>query len=1652
MLKKLALLFSKIFRKKSIWIFFAIFLFIFALFRHSFFGLIIDYTISKKYPELKISFSNLSFDHSSIIFDDFCLTTQDLEIETNQIQIGFQLDLYRFQIAPKIKILQPHVFTKRVNFENPPELKNGSKEVSKQILNFLNNRVFYQIEDGFWNHKDEQRFNFSLISNPDYPQLKKLSISLAESLSTDSKAEIDIKPYHQETCFQVKLFDFDIHWLSELDFTRKIIKVYELSNVQGKISGLANLRFDPQFRLLRSDLQLDIEHIKIETTQLESLEVNHLALKVLIPQTQSKDEQREELFDSSGSINIDQLVLKLDHYTTLSTSGKISFNLPLGSEVDCKGAITIGKDSAGFILQGQRKKTNFKSEDFIVDFLFIEEKLKNSKAHFTFSNIKDGIWVLKAKIDQIEANYLTALQKTLDYYFPSLNAFQLNKGSISLETKISFQDHIMRAIELDKIDLRNADIKVPELDLQVQLSKLEAGLDYDLKEKKLKKWFTNAYSLHLSYEDKKFGVVEIKDADLKIRQELDNFSFSTVKGKIFDEIFKIDFFGHQYHPDINLDIKLRSDFILSKLGIQGSPYDSHLYKIKAKIDHQDNFWGLNVSLSDGLATELKAHIKTEVYDLEKLFKKEGVELFLLGIHEGIITGKNLNKEIHSPIIQALHLPWDIDGEIQLSGIFKQGVLDLDLEFNELAFSTNEIYFKQDKRVPGQTATSGKLIFDCIHDKLNLSVPLEGGNCLHKESSLWFEDTYGHLQILDTHLTITDLNAKCENLLMHGMLELEFIKEKPFKLNIAVDSVKGKVVNLQRFARHFPEFKHLNIPFDGDLDAIEDGFNLQMILYPSPLLPDWTLTAHVHHGEFFDLNLMKIKDVSFDLKMDSQNPSLNINNLKSLIELNGVKLPYIICGESIEIGLQKDLSAKFSLSIESSFLKIMDLKGELKSSDHEFFLDVMPNQFIKDWVAFKKVDDQWIEGFGSVEIKGEYIVSLVKRLVYQAELKQVMQLLSLQDFEQIQSLVIVTSISDEHQLNFEMHTQSPHENELISLETHFQNKELEIKNCRIESISSCGKANINDQSIRFSNFVFENQQGKLWINQGNWDPIEERFDLKLEKIELSTIKNLLEIVPFMNQSLEGRLLACGNLIIEKDNSYLQVEKLSCEDGVFKDQLDIVKPFKIHFLNNHQLEISNLDLRLKENQDQEEYLCIQADSLTFDRLEKDFQTDKLLLTVSPELVKKIPTFLSPDLSLMIKDKIGEIKNWDNLVHLTVKLHLNPSETLIEGELKDGYYWIKDQSYFFDHVHFKLLDHIFSLKGNFKFLNYDFNFHTELDVKERASIVLNLENLGQEQEKLKAIFALKENEIDLISLYGRLFGADFNFLPQKLPCADFESIFTVALEFDFRDVYRFLPLELQKRLKSLKLEEKMSINGNLLLDLKNVENSYFKGIITTKNIEIQDFIIQNIQAQITYDQLKLKIDEFSLADAAILAKFDQMVVDFNREKFMNFEMKNFQVHDFRPSLITKVNHPKSRIKPFLVRNLKIDECKGNLIRQNEIKGRGHLQFINTFKREYHFMDIPIEIISRLGLDIGLLVPVRGEVDIEIKDRKIWLKDLKNSFSDGRRSHFYFPSGKPCFVDFDGNINIDVKMKQYVLFKLTQPFTLSLRGTLEKPSFSLK
>jgi hypothetical protein len=106
---------------------------------------------------------------------------------------------------------------------------------------------------------------------------------------------------------------------------------------------------------------------------------------------------------------------------------------------------------------------------------------------------------------------------------------------------------------------------------------------------------------------------------------------------------------------------------------------------------------------------------------------------------------------------------------------------------------------------------------------------------------------------------------------------------------------------------------------------------------------------------------------------------------------------------------------------------------------------------------------------------------------------------------------------------------------------------------------------------------------------------------------------------------------------------------------------------------------------------------------------------------------------------------------------------------------------------------------------------------------------------------------------------------------------------------------------------------------------------------------------------------------------------------------------------------------------------------------------------KKEPSLFDIPLAFLKDLGLDLDMFSPVMGEVKMQLKDGKLFFTDLQNAFSEGSRSEFYLAK-EPSYIDLNGGLFLNLRMQQNVVLKLAEPFMIAVRGTWEKPKYSLQ
>ncbi len=277
---------------------------------------------------------------------------------------------------------------------------------------------------------------------------------------------------------------------------------------------------------------------------------------------------------------------------------------------------------------------------------------------------------------------------------------------------------------------------------------------------------------------------------------------------------------------------------------------------------------------------------------------------------------------------------------------------------------------------------------------------------------------------------------------------------------------------------------------------------------------------------------------------------------------------------------------------------------------------------------------------------------------------------------------------------------------------------------------------------------------------------------------------------------------------------------------------------------------------------------------------------------------------------------------------------------------------------------------------------------------------------------------------------------------------------LGIDFHRLCQWIDPMVAVGIRDLGMGSGYELKGSLSLDRNDFSKFAFKGILGGKQIQFFDYQFRTLMSAIEFNAEKIQLNDICISDSSVTANIGQVLIEAKDRSPWTIQIPLISIEDLRPSLLRKPGEGEPTLSPLIVREFILRDFQGILDDGKTYTATGSLSFVNTFKREETFFDLPSNFFGRIiGLDFDLLIPVIGDLTFDLKNGFFELKELKNAFSEGQRSEFFLvESDAPQRVDLRGNLQILVKMKQFVIFALTQGFMISIDGNLSDPHFSLQ
>jgi hypothetical protein len=377
------------------------------------------------------------------------------------------------------------------------------------------------------------------------------------------------------------------------------------------------------------------------------------------------------------------------------------------------------------------------------------------------------------------------------------------------------------------------------------------------------------------------------------------------------------------------------------------------------------------------------------------------------------------------------------------------------------------------------------------------------------------------------------------------------------------------------------------------------------------------------------------------------------------------------------------------------------------------------------------------------------------------------------------------------------------------------------------------------------------------------------------------------------------------------------------------------------------------------------------------------------------------------------------------------------LVEGKLADGNYQIAGRPWNMKQIQFNATAEKLLMSCKTSFQEQPLGVHLQLEFGETLLGMVKL------QDKMKILF--KGNQIE--NIQGTLWGFDVQLAREKGIVPTYRG----SVKFDIAQANSLFSKAVQKAVKELQIGSGYELAGTFTIPKEGIENLHFVGELKGNNFTIMgyQFVAMRAGAEIGPDRIAL--DDLRVSDDAATIGIKQIRLNKTAGDVWAFDIPLITMQDFHPTTLQRRLNPDKAIKPFRIKNLTLHDLKGRIGDTSTFRGRGNLYFTNAFKKESSFFDLSLDLIKDLGLDLGLLTPIYGEVALLLKGDKFYLTDLKNTYSEGSRSQFFL-AGDTSYLDLSGNIHIDLTLKQDVVLKIAEPFVLNVRGTLEKPRYGLQ
>lgn len=1047
---------------------------------------------------------------------------------------------------------------------------------------------------------------------------------------------------------------------------------------------------------------------------------------------------------------------------------------------------------------------------------------------------------------------------------------------------------------------------------------------------------------------------------------------------------------------------------------------------------------------------------------------------------------------------------DFKGRLDNQGLMvRYDGRELALENSEFLIEVNNLSKGLD--IPSEEPLVGVHYVDFMTGKHFGSVPINHGTYFEKNSGLLFTDVEAKVVFENKKLHIPEIDSYCNGIYFAGAIDIDQspTERGVFDVKIQSHTMHGKVSQVQSFFAHFKKpFFFLKIPLEGDLDFRKGGSTLHFAFKPGSCTLKTKIHGVLSNGSYtFHDNNVTFNDITFNFDYDKEGNQLDLWDIHGTIlvgEPEEVE-EYFLAGDHVRFEDYLHNKSEFDIWVGDKKRDVIRLAGKTQPKESEIpgelveialnkelthFGDVYPEIFeltVKNWSDIDQFRLQLHFDLATLFHDLQRVSRTGLLFLPPSLLKKLNAVKSAKgDFD-----LDLNYNHDTSEFNYQASADGvcvgAKQFEKCLLTGKKKGSRWMIEQLQLDQLSFAADLTrridawkVNFLGIRCGESLLLGLDGEYYDNA---EAIMANVNLlEMNLSHLHEWPNLQEFKAFAGPG--GHLKGSGKARIEqiKGTTDFLIDAdliLSSKSlKLFDFNVQDLEPFKCHYQSGKMIAFENLKGLFKDdlNNPDTQKLTFNMAKFAFNIDSRDWLCQGFQFSVPVENLPWLTEKLKKRLPTVFTEKTNHCicgLKPEGFLNGNMKMASKQGKKQYTLALQDGTYHFLNGNHPLSHF---LLE--YSDTSHLK-MTSEYLFQ-----KQPIHVIANFSNPGLSKGELILTTLPTANLHPLTILWelnndghftiskaqGHLSGLTVN-LHRNLKATPSPDAIQLLGEvhIDGNIACKLLSPELCAKMQSWQIGKGYSCKGKWGFFKKPRSHSWmddirFNGVLEGQNVEFKGYEFQTVVAQLNCTMEKVHIKQLHVNDPA--GSLHAEVIAFTKENDGNwyFQSPLATASHFRPSLLRHAKTPTLHVaKPFVIDSLTINDIQGKLGDLDSLRGIGYFDFSNGAKRsplKNTIFAIPAEIISRIGLNPNVMSPVTGTIFFEVHGDRIFFTKFKDVYSEGKLSRFYL-SNKPylSYMDFDGNLNLQIRMKQYnLLFKLAELFTVTVQGKLDNPSYSLQ